>query len=124
MNNRDHFEFDPPTGMLAHALSRSYAQGELTSTHNDPQLSLPLTASLPVHPNVTMQVENEEDENDGIDFRRLRAELDRLLDEDLAEADDDEIEEPEDTTMDVFYKIGRPNTTTKIYRVGRLSRSL
>ncbi|CAH0492584.1 unnamed protein product [Peronospora farinosa] len=71
-----------------------------------------------------MQVENEEDENDGIDFGRLRAELDRLLDEGLHESDDDEIEELDDNTINMYYKIRRPNTTTKIYGVDRLSRSL
>ncbi|CAH0475016.1 unnamed protein product [Peronospora belbahrii] len=122
---QDHFSFHPLSEMLGYALSRYQAQVEINNAHNHRRLSLFPASLLLAETNVMTEAENEEDENDGIDFRRLRAELDRLLDEDLNESDNGEIDEPQDDdTIDVYYPIYRPSSKIKIFRADRMSRSL
>lgn len=110
--------------MLAYALSRPHAKVEMTH----PRLSSPLNSPLLVIPDVIMQVENEEeDQNDGIDFSRVRAELDRLLEEGLHESDDDVVDDAQYyINIEVYRQLDRSTTTIKncMYIADRMSRSL
>ncbi|CAI5725661.1 unnamed protein product [Hyaloperonospora brassicae] len=114
--------------MLAYALSQSYVQEEMTNARTNFQPFPPPNSPHRVHHDVMLQVETEteEDENDGIDFRRVRAELDRLLDEDFRESDDDVVDEDQDEEdiISVMYHVYRPRPTMKIFGAGRMSRSL
>ena len=115
--------------MLAYALSQSYDREEMTNARTDLQPFPPPNSPHRVHHDVMLQVEIEtetdEDENDGIDFRRVRAELDRLLDEDFRESDDDVVDEDQDEDIiSAMYHVYRPRPTMKIFGAGRMSRSL
>ncbi|KAL4086857.1 hypothetical protein PRIC1_013916 [Phytophthora ramorum] len=109
--------------MLAYAFSRHNPNAANVPTYPRPPNTPPL-----VNPAVIMQpTENEYDEydqHDGIDFRRVRAELDRLLEEGLRE--DDILEEEDPTTITVYqnYQTNRSSFMTKNFDASRMRRSL
>ena len=124
-----HFQFDSVTMMLAYVLSQSYVRGEMANARNDFRPFPPPNSPLLVDHSAPLQVEAEdeedENENDGIDFQRVREELDRLLDEDPCDSDDDVVDGSQDEDFtSVLYRFNRPRPTIKIYSAGRMSRSL
>ncbi|GMF16366.1 unnamed protein product [Phytophthora lilii] len=85
--------------MLAFALSRRHPM-----VHGDKcfRSSAPPNTPTLVIPDVSMpSTEAEADLDDGIDFGRVRAELDRLLEEGLQESDHEEDEAQDSNTIDV-----------------------
>ncbi|KAL3662974.1 hypothetical protein V7S43_011917 [Phytophthora oleae] len=75
----------------------------------------PNTPSIAI-PDVSLQPELEElDHYDGIDFSRLRAELDRLLEEGLCEDGGTVDEASQETTPDQEARDQAPDHTTNVY---------
>ncbi|KAF4042493.1 hypothetical protein GN244_ATG05201 [Phytophthora infestans] len=107
--------------MLTYALSQSRTKVAMSRPRK------PLRPYSPPNspPDVVITIEGggEHEQNDGIDFTRLRAELNRLLEEDLQESDDDGLgdEGQDSNTIKVYHQAGRTND---VYCSERLSRTL
>ncbi|ETL93795.1 hypothetical protein F441_08445 [Phytophthora nicotianae CJ01A1] len=70
---------------------------------------------------ITVESGDEHEQNDGLDFTRVHAELNRLLEEGLQESDDEMVDEAQDCNTSKVYQADR---TVNDYSTDRLSRSL
>lgn len=111
--------------MLAHALSRPYTKANLSNKLKLTHPSPPPNSPHCVNPEITIDINcelDEQEESDGIDFSRLRSELDRLLEEGVQEPDDDAANEGHDqSTIDVKDQANRVYTTISVLSAERLS---
>ncbi|KAG7390051.1 hypothetical protein PHYPSEUDO_009013 [Phytophthora pseudosyringae] len=105
--------------MLAYVVSRPHTKVEMVNERKNPRPSPPPNSPLLVTPDVVISVESWEDEhdqNDGIDFSRVRAELDRLLEEGLRESD--VVGADEVNTIEVYHQAENSITVTQELQSG------
>ncbi|KAF1795140.1 hypothetical protein PC129_g8107 [Phytophthora cactorum] len=108
--------------MLAYARSRSHSKVAMPTPRKPLRPYSPPNSPLDVV--ISIDNEDEQAQNDGIDFTRVHAELERLLEDSLQESDDDQVQEIDEAQDCNTSKVYQANTTIDVYSTDRLSRSL